>query len=120
MFLARALAAPAAALGLFAAALPASAAPILLEDGVAFLEVDPESSDGLTAWTLNGVPHVRTQSFWVRTSAASPEQPLGGAPLVSSVATDASGDGRDDTLAVAYSLGAGARIDLAMRWRGDA
>jgi hypothetical protein len=120
VFLARALAAPAAALGLFAAALPASAAPILLEDGVAFLEVDPESSDGLTAWTLNGVPHVRTQSFWVRTSAASPEQPLGGAPLVSSVATDASGDGHDDTLAVAYSLGAGARIDLVYALTGTA
>ena len=47
------------------AAPPSSAAPIHLEDGVAFLEVDPASQDGLTAWTVNGVQHVRTQWFWL-------------------------------------------------------
>ena len=115
-----ALVAPLAALALLAAALPAAAAPILLEDGVAFLEIDPESPDGLTGWTVNGVAHLRTQSFWVGTGAAGPEQPLGGASLVSSAASDASGDGKDDTLALAYAPGGGARIDLVYALVGSA
>lgn len=115
----RALVAPLAALVLLAAGWPVSAAPILLEDGVAFLEIDPESADGLTGWTLNGVAHLRTQSFWIG-SGPGGEQALGAQPLLSATATDATGDGRDETLALAYALGAGGRIDLRYALSGTA
>lgn len=76
------------------------AAPVLLEDGVAFVDVDPASQDGLTAWTVNGVQHVRTQWFWLAPVGA-PETSL---DLVHSVATpsDAGGDGHDETLDIAF------------------
>lgn len=119
MSLSHTLVASLAALGLVAAAFPVSAAPILLEDGVAFVEVDPESPDGLTGWAVNGVTHLRTQSFW----AGAPQQgeaALAAQPLLSSVASDANADGHDETLALAYSLGAGARIDLVYALAGTA
>lgn len=117
MSLSRALAAPIAALGLLAAASPAGAAPILLEDGVAFLEVDPESPDGLTGWTVDGVSHVRTQSFWIGSGS---EQALGAQPLLSAIASDTTGDGKEDRLALAYALGGGARIELVHALAGSA
>jgi hypothetical protein len=111
--------APTVALGVLAAALAASAAPILLEDGVAFLEIDPVSPDGLTGWTVNGVPHVRTQSFWVGTGSAG-EQALGARPLLSATTIDGTGDGRGDALMLGYALDAGGRIDLGYALSGSA
>lgn len=94
---------PIALFAAFVAASPAAlAAPILLEDGVAFLEIDPTSPDGLTGWTVNGVPHVRTQSFWVGSGDAGAEVPLSDFDLLSALASDGNGDGHDDTLVVAY------------------
>jgi hypothetical protein len=77
------------------------AAPILLEDGVALLEVDPAAQDGLTGWTVNGVAHVRTQSFWIGGDAG--ERPLASLDLVSALPDDANGDGHDETLTLSYS-----------------
>lgn len=86
------------------ASAPADAAPVLLEDGVGFVTVDPESQDGVTAWTVNGVQHVRTQWFWVQLVNESPPNPEASLDIISSVATasDASGDGHDETLDVAF------------------
>jgi hypothetical protein len=84
------------------AAAPASAAPILLEDGVAFLEIDPSSSDGLSGWTVNGVAHLRTQSFWLGSGATGPESPLSDFALLSALASDGNFDGHDDTLTLTY------------------
>lgn len=77
------------------------AAPILLEDGVAFLEVDPAAQDGLTGWTVNGVAHVRNQSFWIGGDAG--ERPLAALDLVAALPSDANGDGHDETLTISYS-----------------
>jgi hypothetical protein len=84
------------------AASPAVAAPTLLEDGVAFLEIDPASPDGLTGWTVDGVAHVRTQSFWIGSGDAGPEVPLSHFDLLSSLASDENHDGHDETLTVEY------------------
>jgi hypothetical protein len=84
------------------AASPAIAAPILLEDGVAFLEIDPTSPDGLTGWTVNGVAHLRTQSFWIGSGDAGAEVPLSDFDLLSALASDGNGDGHDDTLTLDY------------------
>jgi hypothetical protein len=91
----------------------AGAAPIHLEDGVAFLDIDPESQDGLTAWTVNGVQHVRTQWFWLG-GAGQPETSL---DSVHSVATpsDVGGDGHDDALDVAFD-GQSAVYLAQLRW----
>lgn len=119
MSLSRALAAPAAALGLLAAALPASAAPILLENGVAFLEIDPESPDGLTGWTVNGVPHVRTQSFWIGT-AGGPEIPLSDLSLFLVQTDDADGDGVTDGLGLIYTRPDGPPVGIGYKLTGSA
>ncbi len=80
----------------------ALAAPILLEDGVAFLEVDPVSADGLTGWTVNGVAHLRTQSFWLG-DGANAERSLASLDLVSALSSDANADGHDETLTISYA-----------------
>jgi len=90
---------------------PATAAPILLEDGVAFLEVDPESQDGLTGWTVNGVPQLRTQWFWVGT-AGQTGQSLDALGVRSAVVGDANGDGHDESLTLEYLAAEGHRIGL--------
>ena len=99
------------------------AAPILLEDGVALLEVDPSSQDGLTGWTVNGVAHVRTQSFWIGGGAG--ERPLASLDLVSALPADANGDGHDEALTISYAdpssqLGVTLRYVLSGTPIGDA
>lgn len=42
----------------------AVAAPVLLQDGNATVEIDPESQAGMSAWTVNGVDHLDRQWFW--------------------------------------------------------
>jgi hypothetical protein len=89
-----------AAASAFLLATPAIGAPIHLEDGVAFLDVDLQSQDGLTAWTVNGVQHVRTQWFWLG-GVGQPETSLdlvrgGGNPL------DEDGDGVNETLRAVF------------------
>jgi len=93
-----------AAASAFLFAAPAIAAPILLEDGVSFVTVDPASQDGIGAWTVNGVQHVRQQWFWIQgvnPAVGNPEFSLDEIHSVSS-ASDASGDGHDDTLEVVF------------------
>jgi hypothetical protein len=99
----------------FALAAEAGAAPILLEDGVALLEIDPASPDGLTGWTVNGVPHLRTQQLFVRAGADTAETSIAALDLVSAAASDGDGDGREETLAIAYADPAG-RFDLSLRY----
>lgn len=77
-------------------------APILLEDGVAFVTIDPESQDLVSAWTVDGVPHLRTQGFWLRIGPASSETPLSSAPPAAIDATDSNGDGSVDALHLVY------------------
>jgi MYXO-CTERM domain-containing protein len=96
----------------------ATAAPILLESGTTFLEIDPLSADHLTGWTVNGVAHVRTQSFWLG-DGAGPERSLASVPLLSSLASDADGDGTDDSLALVYE-DATVRVTLAYVLTGSA
>lgn len=119
MFLSRALVAPVAALGLLAPASPAAAAPILLEDGVAFLEVDPESPDGLTGWTVNGVAHLRTQSFWIGTEGG-PEIPLSDLVLASAEASDENADGRNERLNLHYTRVDGPALRFVYTLAGSA
>ena len=93
---------PIAVFAALVAASPASAAPILLEDGVAFLELDPSSPDGLTGWTVNGVAHLRTQSFWVGSGATGPETSLADFDLLAATPGDANLDGHNETLTLTY------------------
>jgi hypothetical protein len=93
---------PIALFAALVAASPAIAAPILLEDGVAILEIDPTSPDGLTGWTVNGVAHLRTQSFWIGSGDAGAELPLSDFDLLSALASDENGDGHDETLTLDY------------------
>lgn len=92
---------------LFAAGLApvaAIAAPVVLEDGVGFVTVDPESQDGIGAWTVNGVQHVRQQWFWVQPVSPAHANPESSLDVIHSVTTasDATGDGLDDTLDVDF------------------
>lgn len=89
---------PALALGLAAGAGPAWSVPVTLEDGSALVEVDAAGADGLTAWTVNGVQHLRTQRLFVRVGDAGPETPAHLLDLDAQVASDTDADGKDDTL----------------------
>jgi hypothetical protein len=97
--------------------LPALAAPILLENGVAFLEIDPASPDGLTGWTVNGVAHVRTQSFWLRGFAlGAGELPLSSFPAPIVTPSDEDGDGHVETIALRYTGPAGLFFEVDLRY----
>lgn len=80
----------------------ASAAPILLEDGVGFVTVDPETEDFLTGWTVDGIAHLRTQGFWIRAGDAASETPLAALGAGAIDASDTTGDGRVDSLQLVY------------------
>jgi len=101
-----------AALGLAGALLAtgAQAVPVTLEDASALLTVDPVAAEGLSAWTVNGVQHVRTQRLFVRVGDAGPEVPVDTLALDASLASDTDADGRHDTLFLRY-------LDPAERFR---
>jgi hypothetical protein len=105
----------ASAAALCAGTLPASAVPVVLEDGVATVSIDPATGGGVTAWTVNGAAHVREQGFYWRVGSAGGEAPLSALVLDSVLASDLDGDGVRDTLALGWSDAAG-RFDLETRW----
>jgi len=105
----------AAAFALAAAAGPSGAVPVTLEDGASLLTIDPSAPEGLSAWTVDGVSHVREQGFWWRVGAAGGEQPLSALDLTSLFASDTDGDGDQDTLSLGFADPAG-RFDLQARW----
>lgn len=112
------LVALAAAALLGAAASPAAAIP--LESGVAVVDVDP-TLEQVTGWTVNGVAHLRTQQLFVRPGSAPFESPVTDLSLLSSAASDADGDGKEDALAASYTdAGQRFRLDLAWRLAGSA
>lgn len=112
------LLAPAVAILLGVAATPAAAIP--LESGVAVVDVDP-TLEQVTGWTVNGVAHLRTQQLFVRPGSATSESPITDLTLLSSLASDSDGDGRDDRLAASYTdAGQRFQIDLAWRLTGSA
>jgi hypothetical protein len=90
----------------------ALAAPILLEDGVSFVTVDRESQDGIGAWTVQGVQHVRQQWFWFGSDAGG-ETSFDTWPSVF-IPRDETGDGVIDTVDVATLMldSPGIRVSL--------
>jgi hypothetical protein len=97
-------------------AAPASAAPVLLEDGVGFVTVDPATQDGIGAWTVNGVQHVRQQWFWIQRDASEASLDTIGS---TAAASDATGDGIDDTVDVAFEDDTSLRVAIASTPIGD-
>ncbi|MDJ0869648.1 MAG: hypothetical protein QNK03_26345 [Myxococcota bacterium] len=93
----------------------AVALPVTLIDGSSVVTVDPESEQGLSAWTVNGVVHVREQGFWVRVGDTGPEASLAGLVLDSQLASDVDRDGHDETLVAMLADPLG-RFGLELRW----
>jgi hypothetical protein len=101
--------------GLAVAAAPARALPVTLQDGSAVVTIDPGSPDGVSGWSVNGIPHVRTQWFWVRVGDAGPETSIDALRETARAASDADADGRADALLLALADPA-ARFALELRW----
>ena len=101
--------------GLALAAAPASALPVTLQDGSAVVAVDPGSPDGVSAWAVNGVVHLRTQWFWLRVGDAGPETSIDALTETARVASDTDADGQTDTLFLALADRA-ARFAMELRW----
>lgn len=115
---ARRLSGPGAGLvlaGTLAGAQPAAAVPVVLQDGSAVVNVDPDSQDGVNAWAVNGVAHLRTQSFWVRVGGSGPETSIDTLDETARVATDTDADGQADTLFLALADPV-ERFALELRW----
>lgn len=104
----------AAALAL-AEAGPSAAVPVTLEDGASVVTIDPAAPEGLSAWAVDGVTHVREQGFWWRVGAAGGEQPLSALDLTDLFSSDTDGDGDLDTLTLGFADPAG-RFDVQARW----
>lgn len=103
------------ALALSGVATAVHALPVTLEDGAALVVIDPAAPEGLSPWTVDGVVHVREQSFWWRVGGAGGEQPLSALDLASLFSSDTDGDGDLDTLSLSFSDPDG-RFDLQARW----
>jgi hypothetical protein len=78
------------------------ALPVTLEDGVAVVTVDPATQDGIQAFTVNGIPHVRTQWFWVRAGGDPSETSLDALLPGAQVASDTDADGDADFLFASF------------------
>jgi hypothetical protein len=100
---------------LLCAAGPAAAVPVTLQDGSALVSVDPGSQDGVSAWAVNGIAHLRTQWFWLRVGDAGPETSLDTLAETARVASDGNGDGQDDTLSLSLA-DPQQRFALELRW----
>lgn len=98
-----------------AAVEPAAAVPVALQDASAVVEVDPDSPDGVHAWSVNGIAHLRTQWFWLRVGGAGPEASIDALAEAARVASDTDGDGQADTLFLALADPA-ERFALELRW----
>lgn len=94
---------------------PAMAVPVLLEDGSAFVAIDPDSPDGVHGWTVNGVSHVRTQWFWTRVGGDGPETSIDALTETSRTTSDSDVDGQADRLVLALADPLG-RFSLALQW----
>lgn len=92
----------------------AGAVPVTLEDGSSFVTIDPAAPEQLTAWSLNGVSHVREQRILWRIGGGG-EAGLDTLTLDRQVASDSDGDGFDDTLFVAL-LDPQERFSIELRW----
>ena len=94
---------------------PAMAVPVVLEDGSAFVSIDPDSQDGVHAWSVNGVSHVRTQWFWTRVGADGPETSIDALIETSRSTSDSDADGKADILVLALADPLG-RFSLEAQW----
>ena len=78
------------ALAAFAAPGLASAADIVLSDGVGQATIDPSSSAGMKSWTINGIEQLAQQWFWYRIGSAGGEAAVN--TISAPVLTDQSGN----------------------------
>ncbi len=88
----------------------APASPVTLKDLNTTVQVDPMSPTGLTSWNVQGMDHLREQSFWIRAGAATAERPLGSLPVTQST-IDSNFNGVDETLIASYT-GATYTVDM--------
>lgn len=103
------------AVALALAAGPSAAVSVTLADGASVVTLDPDAPEGLSAWAVDGVTHVREQGFWWRVGVGGGEQPLSALDLTSSLSSDTDGDGDLDTLTLGFADPAG-RFDVQARW----
>ena len=94
---------------------PAAALPVTLEDGSSVVTIDPGAQEGLQAWAVNGITHVRTQWFWVRVGSAGPERSVDTLGETARIVSDTNGDGHADTLFLALA-DPEQRFTLRLRW----
>lgn len=93
----------------------AVAVPVTLEDGSAVVTIDPDSPNGLSAWTVNGVSHVSYQWFWLRAGGELAETSIDALDRTAAVLSDVDDDGDDDTFFVSFADPSD-RFALELRW----
>jgi len=104
------------ALGLaLLAAAPARAVPVLLQDGSAFVSIDPDAPELVSGWAVNGVTHLRSQGFWLRIGGTGPEDSLDMFDETLRVVSDTDADGQSDTLFLAL-VDPDERFTIEARW----
>lgn len=92
------------ALAAWAAAAPAAViGPVALDDLNSHVEIDPTSPSGMVTWSVDGVDHLATQTFYYRIGSTGPILPLAGLPLTATRLLDANFDPGDDTLLLRYA-----------------
>lgn len=99
--------------GLLASAYSAGATVFTLTDANSSVTVDNASSDGMSAWEVDGVNHMYQQWFWYRIGDAGPESPLDDLSFLVGGTTDTDWDGNDDTLYLSYG---GDGFEISIRY----
>lgn len=84
--------------------LPAAGAalPVLLEDGSAFVTLDAESPEALSALTVDGSVHLRSGSFFWRVGPTGPETSFAALDAALPLLDDRDGDGSHDAAVLGF------------------